>query len=99
MTDGHEHATHGHVDFTHSTLAKSPFHVVALRGAEGERRFPVDLIREELLSLPTTTWIAFQGDELGEPPAYAADLMRRLVRLKCNWVGQASLSFADKPTL
>jgi hypothetical protein len=73
--------------------------VVGLRGPEGERRLPIDIIKEELVSLPATTWIAFQGDELGEPPAYAADLMRRLAPLKRNWVGQASLSFAQRPAL
>lgn len=75
------------------------FHVAALRGAEGERRPPIDIIRAELLSLPSTTWISFQGDGLGEPSAYAADLLRRLVLLKRNWVGQASLTFAQKSEL
>jgi hypothetical protein len=99
MANGHELAGQSQNDLESVVSANGHFHVVTLRGAAGERRFPVDIIREELLSLPVTTWIAFRGDELGDPPAYAVDLMRRLVKLRCNWVGQASLTFADKPAL
>lgn len=94
MTEGYERG--GLQDALTDTEA---FHVVTLRGPQNERRLPTDIIKGELLSLPATTWIIFRGDELGEPSAYAADLMRRLVPLKRNWVGQASLSFAQKPAL
>ena len=93
MTEGYDR------DGLQDMTARGAFHVVGLRGPQGERRLPVDIIKEELVSLPATTWIAFQGDELDEPPAYAADLMRRLVPLKRNWVGQVSLSFAQRPAL
>ena len=76
-----------------------PVHVVSLRGPQDERRLPIDIIKQELLSLPTTTWVAFQGDALGEPAAYAADLMRRMALLKHSWIAQASLSLAAKPAL
>lgn len=99
MTDGHEHGGHSRGGPEGLAPATGPFQVVALRGPAGERRFPVDLVREEVLSLPTTTWIAFQGDELGEPSAYAADLLRRLVRLQRNWIAPASLDFARRPAL
>lgn len=79
--------------------ATDPIHVVALRGADGGRRLPSDIIKEDLLSLPSRAWVVFRGDELGEPAAYAADLMRRLVRMKCRWIGQASLGFLQKPEL
>src|SRR5207245_1115528 len=39
------------------------------------------------------------GDALGEPLAYATDLMRRMVLLKHNWIAQASLSLVAKPEL
>ncbi len=83
----------------HPAMGAVPIHVVSLRGPQGERRLPIDIIKQELLSLPTTTWIAFQGDALGEPPAYATDLMRRMVLLKLNWIAQASLTLAAKPAL
>ncbi len=83
----------------HPTMGAVPIHVVSLRGPQGERRLPIDIIKQELLSLPTTTWIAFQGDALGEPPAYATDLMRRMALLKLNWIAQASLTLAAKPAL
>ncbi|MBI3301405.1 MAG: hypothetical protein HYZ72_04910 [Deltaproteobacteria bacterium] len=99
MADGHEHGEYNRGGLASAVFTTGSFHVVSLRGPEGERRFPADIIREELASLPVTTWIAFQGDELGEPPAYAADLMRRLALLKCNWIAPASLTFAQRPTL
>lgn len=86
-------------DVREPTLVPALTHVVALRGPDGGRRLPGDLVKEEILPLPPTAWIVFQGDELGEPAAYAADLMRRLVRLRRNWVGHASLSFAHSPEL
>ena len=73
--------------------------VVALRDPAGGRRLPSDIIKEDVLSLPLTTWVVFHGDELGEPAAYAADLMRRLVRLQYRWVGQANLDFLQRPEL
>jgi hypothetical protein len=76
-----------------------PIHVVSLRGLQGERRLPIDLIKQELLTLPSASWIVFQGDMLGEPFAYAADLMRRMALLKHPWIAQASLSLVFKPTL
>jgi hypothetical protein len=73
--------------------------VVALRDPDGGRRLPSDIIKQDVLSLPVTTLVVFHGDELGEPAAYAADLMRRLGRLQYRWVGQASLAFLQKPEL
>jgi len=72
---------------------------VSLCGPQGERRLPIDIIKQELLSVPSTTWVIFQGDDLGEPPAYAADLMRRIALLKHNWIAQASPVFTTKPSL
>ncbi len=83
----------------HPLTGTLPIHMVSLRGPQGERRLPIDIIKQELLSLPATSWIAFQGDVLGEPPAYAADLMRRLGLLKHQWIAQASLGLAAKPAL
>src|SRR5918996_22628 len=76
-----------------------PIHVVALRGPQDERRFPVDIIREDIVSLPASTWIVFQGDMLGEPSAYVADLMHRLIPFRRKWIGPASLTFVHKPAL
>ncbi|HXG18407.1 MAG TPA: hypothetical protein VNN62_04965, partial [Methylomirabilota bacterium] len=78
---------------------QQPVHIVTLRGPAGERRFPVDLIRDEVQPLPSATWVAFLGDDLGEPPAYAVDLLRRLARWRCPWLAQASLRFGEKPQL
>lgn len=86
-------------DLHESVAAPALTRVVALRGPDGGRRLPSDLVKEEILPLPPSTWVIFQGDELGEPVAYAADLMRRLARFQRNWVGQASLSFAHTPQL
>jgi len=88
-----------HGDETIPFAATVPFHTVLLRGSQGERRLPVDIIKQELLPLPSTTWIAFQGDEFGDPPVYATDLFRRLIPLRRNWIGLASLVFAQKPAL
>ena len=76
-----------------------PVHVVSLRGEQGERRLPIDIIKQELLPLPATTWIAFQGDTLGEPLVYATDLIRRMGPLRHQWTAQASLTLAVKPEL
>lgn len=94
-----EQSAHLHDDLTPLLPTQKQLHIVALRGPAGERRFPVDLIRDEVRPLPAATWIAFQGDELGDPPAYAADLMRRLTPMGCHWIAQASLRFAEKPAL
>lgn len=83
----------------HPLTGTLPVHVVSLRGPQGERRLPIDIIKQELLSVPSTTWIIFQGDDLGEPHAYAADLMRRVALLKHNWIAQASPAFATKSAL
>jgi len=83
----------------HSLRGTLPIQVVSLRGTQGERRLPIDIIKQELLTLPSATWVAFQGDELGEPPAYAADLMRRMALLNHPWIAQASLGLVFKPTL
>jgi len=82
-----------------SLTGSVPFHPVQLRSTDGERRLPVDMVRQDILPLSTGAWVAFQGDELGDPPAYAIDLLRRLAPLKCRWVGQANLSFAQNSTL
>ena len=60
-----------------SFASSFPFYRVSLRGPEDERRLPVDIVKKELLALPPTTWIDFSDDELGDPPIYAMDLMRR----------------------
>src|SRR5215218_4134213 len=84
---------------TYAPVGNIPFHHVSLRSADGERRLPVDIVREDIRPLSTSTWVAFHNDELGDPPAYASDLLRRLEPLKCWWVGPASLSFAQSSTL
>jgi hypothetical protein len=99
MMEGHEQSGHLRNDLAPLLPTQKQFHIVALRGPAGERRFPVDLIREEVRPLSTPVWLAFQGDELGDPPAYAADLMRRLAPMSRNWIAQASLRFAEKPAL
>jgi hypothetical protein len=70
-----------------------PFYRVSLRGPEGERRLPVDIVKKELLSLPPTTWIDFSEDELGDPPVYAIDLMRRMAPLNRKWIARANVRF------
>jgi hypothetical protein len=82
-----------------SLIGSVPFHPVQLRGTTGERRLPVDIVRQDILPLSTGAWVAFQGDDLGDPPAYAIDLLQRLITLKCRWVGQAAPSFAQNSTL
>ncbi|HEV8714382.1 MAG TPA: STAS domain-containing protein [Candidatus Binatia bacterium] len=94
MVEGHNR--HG---WEYPVTGTLPVHVVSLRGPQGERRLPIDIIKQELLSLPATTWIAFQGDALGEQLAYATDLMRRMGLLKHNWIARASLSLVAKPEL
>ena len=90
---------HSQEDATPSLASPVPFYRVTLRGVDGERRFPADIVRQELLSLPRTTWLDFVGDELGDPPVYAADLMRRLVPLQCHWIARASGRFLQTPAL
>lgn len=97
--EGHENGASANVDLAPLLPTRKNVHQVALRGPAGERRFPMDLIREDIRPLPSSTWVAFHGDALGDPPAYAADLMRRLERTQCHWIAQASLRFAEKPTL
>jgi hypothetical protein len=85
---------------TNPSFASSlPFYRVTLRGPEGERRLPLDIVKQELLSLPPTTWIDFFGDELGDPPAYAMDIMRRMTPLRRPWVAQASTRFVQNGAL
>ena len=90
---------HSQEDTTPSLSSPVPFHRVSLRGEDGERRLPTDIVRKELFSLPRGTWIEFFGDELGDLPAYAADLIRRLVPLQCPWIARANLRFAQVPAL
>src|SRR5262245_53022275 len=94
MAEGHNQ--HG---WEYPMTGTLPIQVVSLRGPQGERRLPIDIIKQELLSLPAATWVAFQGDVLGEPPAYAADFLRRMALLKHNWIAQASLNLIAKPEL
>jgi hypothetical protein len=82
-----------------SLIGSVPLHPVQLHNTDGERRLPVDIIRQDIVPLSTGAWVAFQGDGLGDPPAYAIDLLRRLAPLKCRWVGQVDLSFAQNSTL
>lgn len=91
------HEDHGSGGWNRSLPAGVPFHTIALRSPEGKRRLPADMLREELLALPAGTWIVFTADQLGEPFAYAEDLMRRLLPLKFNWIAQADLSLIQKP--
>lgn len=97
--DSHEHDSQASGVLAPPFPISENFHLVSLRGPSGERRFPADVLREDVQPLPATTWVAFVDDELGEPPVYAADLMRRLTILKCRWVAQASLHFPEKPHL
>lgn len=94
MTEPHDSAS-----LMHALPATDALRIIALQGPEGERRLPADIIREEILPLPATTWLAFTGSDLGDLPAYAADLMRRLAFLKHNWIGQAHLALLQKPAL
>jgi hypothetical protein len=82
-----------------SLMGNLPVHPVNLRGPDGERRLPVDIIREDLLPLAANTWVMFQGEELGDPPAYAIDLLRRLESLQCRWVAPIGASFLQNSTL
>src|SRR5215470_1369344 len=99
MTVGPKDEGRVHNDLASLLSGGKSVQIVSLRSPTGERRFPVDLLREDVQPLPSTAWVAFQGDNLGDPPAYAADLMRRLLRVKCQWVAQASLHFVEKPQL
>ena len=90
---------HNQPDWEYPMTGPPPVHVVSLRGPQGERRLPIDIIKQELLSLPAATWVAFHGDVLGEPLAYAVDLLRRMALLKHNWIAQASLNLIAKPEL
>jgi hypothetical protein len=94
MTAGPKDEGHVHNALASLLSSGKSVQIVPLRGPTGERRFLVDLLREDVQPLPATAWVAFQGDDLGDPPVYAADLMRRLLRVKCHWVAQASLRFA-----
>jgi hypothetical protein len=86
-------------DTTLSFASSLPLYRVTLRGQEGERRLPVDVIKTELLSLPPTIWIDFSGDELGDPPVYAMDLMRRMVPLNRQWIARANVRFIQNLSL
>ncbi|NOT53858.1 MAG: hypothetical protein HOP18_04555 [Deltaproteobacteria bacterium] len=86
-------------DLPPSFTPSLPFYKATLRGPEGERRLPVDVVKQELLALPSTTWIDFADDELGEPAIYALDLMRRLAPLKRQWIAHAHPRFLDNATL
>ena len=76
-----------------------PFYRVSLRGPEDERRLPVDIVKKELLALPSTTWIDFSDDELGDPPVYAMDLMRRMAPLNRKWIARANVRFIQNPSV
>src|SRR5262249_40053206 len=43
--------------------------------------------------------IVFQGEELGDPLAYAIDLLRRLELIQYHWVAPVGPLFAQNPTL
>jgi hypothetical protein len=100
MTVGHGTAD-GRVRQDLQTLLPNgkSIHAVSLRTPTGERRFPVDFLRDDVQPLPSTAWVAFHGEELGDSPAYAADLMRRLMLVRCNWLAQASLQFPERTDL
>ena len=99
MMEGHEQSGHLRNDLAPLLSTQKQLHIISLRGPAGERRFPVDIIRDEVRPLSPATWIAFQGEELGSSPAYAADLLQRLARMTYHWIAQASLGFAEKPSL
>lgn len=84
---------------TSAFTASLPFYRASLRGPEDERRLPVDIVKKELLSLPSATWIDFADDELGEPSIYAMDLMRRMAPLKRQWIARANVRFLQNPSL
>jgi hypothetical protein len=86
-------------DTTPSFASSLPLSRVTLRGQEGERRLPVDVIKTELLSLPPTTWIDFSDEELGDPPVYALDLMRRMAPLNRQWIARAHVRFLQNLSL
>ena len=94
MTDQRHH---DHSDF--SFAAAIPIHTVTLRHAGMKTVVAADLIKQEVLPLPQSAWVAFQGDVLGEPSAYAADLMRRLLPLRRLWIAPVSLAFVQRPGL
>ncbi|MBM4255263.1 MAG: hypothetical protein FJ147_05135 [Deltaproteobacteria bacterium] len=83
----------------HSLTGNPPVHTVNLRGPDGERRLPADIVREDLLPLATTAWVMFQGEDLGDPPAYAIDLLRRLEPLQYRWVAPVGPAFLQNSTL
>lgn len=83
----------------YSLMGNLPVHPVSLRGSDGERRLPVDIVREDLVPLATNTWVMFQGEELGDPPVYAIDLLRRLESLQCWWVAPVGPLFLQNATL
>jgi len=88
-----------HKGSAYSLAGSVPVHTVSVRGLDGERRLPVDIVREDILPFTKNTWILFQGEELGDPPVYAIDLLRRLEPLKCRWVGSVGTSFVQNSTL
>lgn len=94
MKDQDDHKGNGY-----SLAGNVPVHPVSLRGPDGERRLPVDIVREDLLPLSTNAWVVFQGEELGAPLVYAIDLLRRLEPLKCRWVGPVGPAFVQNSTL
>src|SRR6478672_12780869 len=94
MTDQHDLK-----DSVYSLMDNVPVHPVSLRGPDGERRLPVDIVREDLLPLSINAWVVFQGEELGDPLVYAIDLLRRSEPLKCRWVGPVGPAFVQNSTL
>lgn len=86
-------------DTAPSFASSLPFYRVSLRGPEDERRLPVDIVKKELLSLPSTMWIDFSNDELGDPPAYAMELLRRMTPLNRPWIARANTRFVQNSAL
>ncbi len=82
-----------------SSASFLPFYRVSLRGPENERRLPVDIVKKELLSLSSPMWIDFSDDELGDPPVYAIDLMRRMAPLNRKWIARANTRFLQNGAL
>ncbi len=99
MTAGLKDGEHVHNDLISLLPAGKSLPIVSLRTPAGERRFPVDLLREDVQPLPSSAWVVFQGEDLGDSPMYTADLLRRLTLMKCNWIARASLRFTERADL
>ena len=58
-----------HKGSTYSLAGSVPVHTVSVRGLDGERRLPVDIVREDILPLAKNTWILFRAKNLAILPS------------------------------